>query len=138
MPDFDAKDIKSHLVEELGLTNKEVVALFGYRTLGFLENDKVEDKESRWTLNPYVFDNSYYNELLNKSSYFIKTPSDKALLSESEYLEYVELFAKDQKAFFDEFTKVYQKICGFGSKDLLWEGSTENPEPKNNKNFALI
>ena len=58
MPDFDARDIKTHLVEGLGLSNKEVVALFGHRTLGFLENDKIEDKESRWTLNPYVFDNT--------------------------------------------------------------------------------
>lgn len=119
------------------MTNKEVVALFGNRTLGFFDNLKIDEKESRWTLNPYVFDNSYYTELLNKNSFFIKTPSDKALLSESKYLEYVELFAKDQKSFFDEFTKVYQKICGYGSENLLWEGANENSEPIGNKYFSL-
>jgi hypothetical protein len=138
MPDFDAKDIITHLVEGLGLSNKEVVALFGHRTLGFLENDKINHEDSRWSLNPFVFDNNYYVEILNKNSFFVKTPSDKVLLNESQYLEHVEAFAKDQQLFFDEFTKVYQKICGFGSKNLLWEGSNENPEPKENRNFALI
>jgi hypothetical protein len=56
-----------------------IVALFGYRTLGFLSN-KEQEKEERWTRNPWVFDNNYYQELLNPMSDYLKTPSDKALI----------------------------------------------------------
>jgi hypothetical protein len=65
---------------KLGLTDEEIVALFGYRTLGFVSN-KAEHEEKRWTRNPYVFDNNYYVELLNKDSGYYKFPSDRALLN---------------------------------------------------------
>jgi hypothetical protein len=64
----------------LGITDDSlIVAIFGYRTLGFLSN-KDQNKEERWTRNPWVFDNNYYQELLDPLSDYIKTPSDKALL----------------------------------------------------------
>lgn len=76
-------------------------------------------------MNPYVFDNNYFVEILDKNSDYIKTPSDKVLLNSSKYLEFVDLFARDQKAFFDEFSHVYTKVCQFGSQNLLFEGQGE-------------
>jgi len=64
----------------LGLSDEEIVSLFGYRTLGFVSN-RAEHEEKRWTRNPYVFDNNYYVELLDKNSCYYKTDSDRALLN---------------------------------------------------------
>ena len=54
-----------------GLTPQEFVALMGMHTLGFMGDGK-KGPMSRWTMNPYVFDNSYYQELLmgNQSRYY--------------------------------------------------------------------
>lgn len=75
---LDSQDIRS-TYSKLGLTDEEIVALFGYRTLGFVSN-KAEHQEKRWTRNPYVFDNNYFIELLNKNSVYYKTDSDRALI----------------------------------------------------------
>eukprot|EP00340_Litonotus_pictus_P003585 CAMPEP_0170514024 /NCGR_PEP_ID=MMETSP0209-20121228/584_1 /TAXON_ID=665100 ORGANISM="Litonotus pictus, Strain P1" /NCGR_SAMPLE_ID=MMETSP0209 /ASSEMBLY_ACC=CAM_ASM_000301 /LENGTH=234 /DNA_ID=CAMNT_0010797923 /DNA_START=62 /DNA_END=766 /DNA_ORIENTATION=- len=119
-PDWDVSDIDSKLGQELGLSNKEIVALFGHRTLGFFSN-KSEDKEVRWSMNPYVFDNNYFIELTTHDSPYLRTPSDKALINESKYLEHVELFAKDEQAFFEEFASAYQKVGEYGNSNLLSE-----------------
>lgn len=124
-PDFNLDDIKSKLGSDLNLSSTEIVALFGHRTLGFYSN-KLNHKEARWSINPFVFDNNYYSELLNKNSVYLKTPSDKALLSDSEYLEIVEKFAANQTLFFEEFKKVYIKVSEFGNDQLLEEKLAEN------------
>lgn len=77
-------------------------------------------------MNPYVFDNNYFIEILDKNSDYIKTPSDKALLKSSKYSEFVDLFANDQQAFFDEFVSVYTKVCQLGSTGLLFEEASKN------------
>ena len=66
----------------MGLSPKEVVALFGHRTLGFLSNKDKGENEERWSLNPYVFDNNYFIELTTKDSPYLRTPSDLVLLQE--------------------------------------------------------
>lgn len=110
----------------MGLSPKEVVALFGHRTLGFYLNKKTDENEQRWSMNPYVFDNNYYVEILDKHSEYLKTPSDLVLLENPEYREHVELFAKDQDAFFGEFSNVYLKIGNLGQENLLQETLLEN------------
>lgn len=120
-PDMDINDIRKY--NSLGLTNEEIVALFGMRTLGFLSN-KDEHKEKRWTRNPWVFDNNYYEELLDKSSPYIKTPSDIALVSDDEFRHSVEYFAINQQAFFDSFAKMYQKLSELGNDNLLAENKS--------------
>lgn len=70
-------------------------------------------------MNPWVFDNNYYFELLRKEPRYLRTNSDKALLSDSEYAPIIESFAKDQELFFSEFEKAYLKISEFGVKDEL-------------------
>jgi len=125
-PEFDESDIKSKLGQTLGLSDREIVALFGYRTLGFLSHKK-KNEEIRWSMNPYVFDNNYYKELLKpENKYYIKTPSDKALLNNSQWLEFVEEFAKDQEAFFNEFTNVYIKLGRLGHNNLKPEVTNVN------------
>ena len=43
----------------MGLSAQEFVALMGSYTLGFASDDN-KGKKGRWTMNPYVFDNSYF------------------------------------------------------------------------------
>ena len=47
------------------LTPEEFVALMGQFTIGFCGEDK-KGPQTRWNLNPYVFDNAYYQELILK------------------------------------------------------------------------
>jgi len=42
---------------------EEFVALMGHHTLGFVGLEK-KGFHTRWCMNPYVFDNSYFKELL--------------------------------------------------------------------------
>lgn len=123
-PDFSLGDIENNLVK-LGLTDEEIVALFGYRTLGFLSN-KLNDYEKRWSINPYVFDNNYYKELLDNNSSYLKTPSDLVLLNESRFRKHVENYAKNQKEFFESFSKMFVKVSELGCRDLVSEVESYN------------
>lgn len=76
---IDASEIRSSY-SQVGLNDEQIVSLFGYRTLGFLSN-KGDHEEQRWTRNPYLFDNNYFVELLNKDSPYVKTESDRELLN---------------------------------------------------------
>jgi L-ascorbate peroxidase len=112
----EIKDIYSNL----GLSADQIVALFGFRTLGFLSN-KDSHKEERWSRNPWVFDNNYFVELLDSNSPYLKTPSDKALIEDNEFRKWAENYANDEKLFFEKFTETYIKISEFGTTDLLAE-----------------
>jgi hypothetical protein len=57
----------------MGLSSQEYVALLGSYTLGFASDDN-KGKKGRWTINPYVFDNTYFYEvLLEYLSKYLKT-----------------------------------------------------------------
>ena len=43
----------------MGLSPQEYVALMGSYTPGFASDDN-KGKKGRWTMNPYVFDNTYF------------------------------------------------------------------------------
>jgi len=67
----------------------------GNYTLGFA-SDSNQTKSGRWCMNPYVFDNTYYKEvLLGHNSKYLKTEADLALLSNAEQKRWVEIYAED-------------------------------------------
>ena len=73
----------------MGLEPKEFVALMGSYTLGFA-NDDNKGRSGRWTMNPYVFDNTYFQEvLLGHESKYLKTEADLNLLHVPELKEWV-------------------------------------------------
>lgn len=76
--------------EAAGLSSKEFVALMGFHTVGFMGEGK-KGPMSRWTQNPYVFDNDYFKELLrgNESRYF-QSENDRRLVQSPELREWVE------------------------------------------------
>lgn len=48
----------------MGFNDKEIVALSGAHTLGRAHKER-SGFEGAWTEDPYLFDNSYFKELVN-------------------------------------------------------------------------
>lgn len=108
-----------------GLTPEEFVALMGMHTLGFQGENKAGPL-TRWTQNPYVFDNTYYKELLlgDKSRYF-SSESDQRLVSQPELRHWVEAYAQDQDLFFINYAKAHVKASEKGHDSLMSEFEPE-------------
>ena len=100
-----------------GLADDEVVALMGRRTLGFLPPE--DEYQGRWCMNPYVFDNTYFQELLTEKTRYIKLEDDRSMLNDERYRKYVEMFAEDQELFFDTFARAFARVSEFGQEDKL-------------------
>ena len=86
----------SLVVEGLNRANlpaDEYVAMMGIHTLGFVNQAK-KGPQTRWCMNPYVFDNTYFKELLleDQSKYY-KTDADRALLRDANLKNWVEAYA---------------------------------------------
>ena len=108
-----------------GFSDKDIVALSGAHTVGKCHADR-SGFDGAWTEMPLKFDNSYFTELLAKEyvdettaagcpqkkhegSGTIMLISDLALL-ESPFREYVELYAKDEEAFFRDYVEAWVKL----------------------------
>mmetsp|Transcript_31625 Transcript_31625/g.31091 ORF Transcript_31625/g.31091 Transcript_31625/m.31091 type:complete len:135 (+) Transcript_31625:325-729(+) len=99
------------------LSDDEIVALMGRRTLGFLPPE--DEYHGKWVQNPYVFDNTYFKELLNEKSRYIKLDDDRSLLDDPDFKRYVEVFAEDEEIFFQTFARAFNKVSEFGQEDKL-------------------
>lgn len=113
----DAKKGAPHLRDifyRMGLSDKDIVALSGGHTLGRAHPER-SGFDGAWTKEPLKFDNSYFLELLNEESEgLLKLPTDKALLSDPEFRRYVELYAKDEDAFFKDYAESHKKLSELG------------------------
>ncbi|CAN4112556.1 unnamed protein product [Withania somnifera] len=128
----DAKKGVPHLKEvfyRMGLSDKDIVALSGGHTLGRAHLER-SGFDGPWTKEPLKFDNSYFVELLKgESEGLLKLPTDIALLDDPEFRHYVELYAKDEDAFFRDYAISHKKLSelGFapssGSKATVRDGT---------------
>ncbi|KAK9052067.1 hypothetical protein SSX86_028695 [Deinandra increscens subsp. villosa] len=110
----------------MGLSDKDIVALSGGHTLGRAHADR-SGFEGPWTREPLKFDNSYFLELLKgESEGLLKLPTDIALLDDPVFRPYVEQYAKDEDAFFNDYATSHKKLSelGFtpGSKKVVKDG----------------
>lgn len=98
----------------MGLSDKDIVALSGGHTLGKAHADR-SGFDGPWTREPLRFDNSYFVELLNgESEGLLKLPTDIALLDDPKFRPYVELYAKDEEAFFTDYAASHKKLSELG------------------------
>lgn len=124
----DAKYVRCFF-SRLAFNDREVVALLGAHALGktHLKNSGFEGP---WGAASNMFTNEFYNNLLNEKWKLITNeagnkqyindkgwmmlPTDMALVQDSKYLPIVKEFAKNENAFFQEFTKAFVKLLENG------------------------
>jgi catalase (peroxidase I) len=112
-----------------GFNDQEIVALSGAHTLGSCHKDR-SGFEGPWTKDPTKFDNSYFTNLLelewtprewdgplqyqDPSGELMMLPTDLALIQDEKFKPFVELYAKDQEAFFKDFSAAFSKLLSNG------------------------
>ncbi|KNA18666.1 hypothetical protein SOVF_068620 [Spinacia oleracea] len=113
----DANRGAEHLREifyRMGLSDKDIVALSGGHTLGKAHKDRSGFK-GPWTKEPFKFDNSYFIELLKGEQWgLLKLPTDKVLIEDPRFRPFVELYAKDEEAFFKDYAESHKKLSELG------------------------
>mmetsp|Transcript_9418 Transcript_9418/g.20072 ORF Transcript_9418/g.20072 Transcript_9418/m.20072 type:complete len:312 (+) Transcript_9418:80-1015(+) len=113
----------------MGFNDQEIVALVGAHTLGRCHTDR-SGFVNPWTNAPTTFSNLYFQELKNnkwtrkkwngpmqyedKSGQLMMLPADMALLWDRGFRKYVDLYAKDENKFFEDFAAAFSKLLELG------------------------
>lgn len=102
------------IFHRMGLSDKDIVALSGAHTLGRAHVER-SGFEGAWTHQPLKFDNTYFIELLNSESKgLLQLPTDKCLVEDPAFRPYVELYARDEDAFFQDYAESHKKLSELG------------------------
>merc|ERR1719277_741192 len=131
LPDGDkGADHLRAIFHAKGFDDKAIVALSGAHTVGRCHVER-SGFDGPWTEQPLKFDNSYFKELLTKTytkettskgcpqhrhaaSRTMMLESDMALLQDSSFEVHVQAYAKDQNAWFNDFTAAWKRLQEFG------------------------
>ena len=118
----------------MGFNDQEIVALSGAHALGRC-HATASGYVGPWTPSPTTFNNLYFVLLKglkwtpnpdaakfqyqDPSGKLMMLPSDLVLIEDEAFKGYVDVYAKDQKKFFSDFSAAFQKLEELGSKDLV-------------------
>jgi len=113
----------------MGFNDQEIVALIGAHALGRMHTDR-SGFEGPWTNAPTTFSNEFFRLLLeeqwtprkwqgpkqftDKSGTLTMLPADLAFAIDADFRKYVEIYAKDEQKFFNDFALAFSKLLELG------------------------
>jgi len=113
----------------MGFNDQQIVALLGAHTLGRCHTD-ASGYDGPWSNLPTTFSNDFFNLLLDTkwtkrewkgplqyedpSKQLMMLPADLALVQDPQFKKYVELYAKDEKKFFEDFSSSFSTLLSLG------------------------
>ncbi|KAH7133522.1 heme peroxidase [Dactylonectria macrodidyma] len=138
----DATKSHGHLRDifyRMGFNDQDIVALSGAHALGRCHTDR-SGFDGPWTFSPTVLTNDYFRLLVEEkwqwkkwngpAQYEDKTtktlmmlPTDIALIQDKQFKTWVEKYAKDNDAFFKDFSSVVLRLFELG---VPFAAGTEN------------
>jgi len=141
-----------HIFYRMGFNDQEIVALSGAHNLGRCHADR-SGFSGPWVNNPTKFSNQYFKLLrslewkpkkwngplqyADEDDKLMMLPTDIALIKDEKFIKYVEIYAKDQAKFFEDFAAVFAKLMELGvrrdGKDPTNEGKSDNKTPEQAK-----
>lgn len=118
------------IFNRMGFDDREIVALSGAHALGRCHTDR-SGFDGPWSFSPTVVSNDYFRLLLSEkwgwkkwngprqyedagSKSLMMLPTDMALVKDPVFKKHVERYAKDDGAFFKEFSDVLVKLFELG------------------------
>jgi hypothetical protein len=127
----------------MGFTDQETVALIGGHTLGSCHVTR-SGYDGPWTRNPLKFDNQFFRNLLalewtpkkwngplqyeDPTGELMMLPADLAIRDDPKFRVWAEIYAKDEKRFFDDFAKAYAKLISLGTPCDPFKPEKKEPE----------
>ncbi|KAJ1557481.1 heme peroxidase, partial [Nowakowskiella sp. JEL0078] len=129
----DASKDQSHVRQvfnRMGFNDQEMVALIGAHAVGRCHTDR-SGFEGPWTFSPTSFTNDYYKKLVDEkwverkwngpkqfadkaTGNLMMLPADIALIKDRGFKKYVDIYAKDEKKFFEDFASAFSKLIENG------------------------
>jgi cytochrome c peroxidase len=131
LPDASKKeDHLRNIFYRMGFNDQEIVALAGAHALGRCHTDR-SGYSGPWTFSPTVLTNDYFRLLVEekwqwkkwngpaqyedkKTQSLMMLPADMALIQDKAFKKHVDRYAKDNDAFFKEFSDVCVKLFELG------------------------
>jgi len=116
----------------MGFNDQEIVALIGAHAIGRMHPNR-SGYSGPWTRAPTTFSNDFFVQLKetkwvkkkwNGPEQFVNedggdiamAPADLAFLADPKFKKYVDLYAENEKKFFDDFSKAFSKLLELGVK----------------------
>jgi len=130
LPDADGRDKKDSNVADhlrdifyrMGFNDREIVALSGAHALGRCHVD-ASGFWGPWSRSPTTFSNEYFKLLLDEKWTLKKTHKGKKWTGPPQFEDkamkpFVEMYAKDENLFFEDFSKAWTKLMSNGCKSI--------------------
>ncbi|KIJ49508.1 class II peroxidase [Sphaerobolus stellatus SS14] len=140
LPDAaQGQDHLRNIFYRMGFNDQEIVALSGAHALGRCHKDR-SGFDGPWTFSPTTFTNDFYTLLLNekwvwrkwngpkqladkKTGSLMMLPTDYVLTQDKSFKKWVQAYAADEQAFFNDFSKTFAKLLELGVPASQWVAS---------------